>query len=177
VSLINAESKQTYQIPWSVLNEGGKTEEAISASYRLKDSIGQPVIGKCESANYKAYAGFWSAKPLLAMGVEEMQDARGGIQETRLFQNYPNPFNSLTAIRYSLAKSVDYGRPSAVSLRIYDISGRLVKTFDLTDGQSPTNQVIWNGIDEKGQRVAPGVYFYKLETNGYKNTKKLILLR
>jgi len=52
------DNQQTYIIPWSVLDAGGKVEEATSANYRLKDAIGQPVIGKCENANYRLYVGF-----------------------------------------------------------------------------------------------------------------------
>ena len=71
-SVASSQRKQIYNIPWSVLNEGGKTEEATSASYRLKDAIGQPVIGTCESASYKAYIGFWTPSPLEEIGIEEV---------------------------------------------------------------------------------------------------------
>ena len=55
---LQGDNQQTYIIPWSVLDAGGKVEEATSANYRLKDAIGQPVIGKCENANYRLYVGF-----------------------------------------------------------------------------------------------------------------------
>jgi len=178
LALVNLVEGQNYQIPWSVLNEGGNTEEATSTSYRLRDAIGQPVIGTCESADYKAYIGFWTPKPLGVVGVEEkFVESEALPLVYSLSQNYPNPFTDRTSIRYSLAMSAVGGRPSAVNLRIFDLSGRLVKTFDLTNNESPINQLIWTGRDEQGQKVAPGIYFYKLETNDYKNTKKLILLK
>ena len=49
---------QTYDVPWAVLNEGGETEEATSASYRIRDSIGQSVVGGSASASYTAGTGF-----------------------------------------------------------------------------------------------------------------------
>jgi hypothetical protein len=58
VHSLQGDNQQTYIIPWSVLDAGGKVEDATSANYRLKDAIGQPVIGKCENANYRLYVGF-----------------------------------------------------------------------------------------------------------------------
>ena len=173
-----ASSAATYVIPWSVLNEGGKVEEATSASYRLKDAIGQPVIGKCESANYKAYIGFWGPRPLWIVGVEEQfGDSDAFPQVYSLSQNYPNPMGNVTQIEYALPTA------SRVSMRIYNVSGQLVKTL-VDELQEPGQYSIsWSGRDEKGQRVAPGIYFYKFEahtglgTEDYKNTKKMILLR
>jgi len=195
-SILNSQTKQGYKIAWSTLNSGGNTEEATSASYRLKDAIGQPVVGEASSENYSASSGFWAAPQVQQIvGVEEMQEARSTRQETRLMQNYPNPFTERTSIQYTVAsrqrkdKNITTDYCLLTTLKIYDLTGRLVKTFDLTnnskgsDGQSPINQVVWDGRDQAGQRAAPGVYFYKfevhtgLETGGYKNTKKMILVR
>lgn len=183
-------SSQSYDIPWAVLNEGGKTEEATSASYRLKDAVGQPIIGKCESASYKAYIGFWAPTSLWVVGVGEKfgaQDAPPLVY--RLSQNYPNPMDNVTQIKYALPKA------SRVSMSVYNISGQLVKSL-VNELQEPGQYSIsWDAKDEKGQRVAPGVYFYTFEahtdlgthassgthtglvTEDYKNTKKIILLR
>lgn len=175
---LSSQTKQSYKLVWSTLNSGGSTESATSANYTLKDAIGQPIVGEASSENYSASSGFWSApQAQQVMGVEEKLITGFNTHETRLFQNYPNPFNTHTAISYSLAMSTVDGRPTAVSLKIFDLSGRLVKTFDLTNNERSINQVVWNGRDEQGQKVAPGIYFYKLETQGYKSTKKMILLR
>jgi hypothetical protein len=173
-----SETKQTYQIPWSVLNEGGKTEEATSTSYKLKDAIGQPLIGTCESASYKAYIGFWNPRPLGIVGVEEKFVESGTLPLVySLSQNYPNPFNSLTAISYSIAKLAVGGRSSAVSLKVYDLTGRLIRTL-VDEPQEPGYyKVSWDGEDDSGKRIAPGVYFYKLITGEYRFTKKMVILR
>lgn len=90
---------------------------------------------------------------------------------TALRQNFPNPFNPTTRIAYTLARS------SRVALRIYDVSGRLVKT--LVDGSMPAGnyEEIWNGTDNGGGRVASGVYFYRLSAPGFVSTRKMVLLR
>ncbi|MBN2183953.1 MAG: T9SS type A sorting domain-containing protein [Candidatus Krumholzibacteriota bacterium] len=88
-----------------------------------------------------------------------------------LRQNYPNPFNPNTRISFSISSS------SAVSLRIYDVSGRLVKTLlnkQLAAGVYNEN---WNGTDESGNLAASGVYFYSLVSKEFSRTRKMILLR
>jgi len=160
------------------LNEGGKTEEATSASYRLKDAIGQPVIGTCESANYKAYIGFWTPKLPGVVGVEEkLVESETHPLVYSLSQNYPNPFSSLTAISYSIAKSAVGGRSSAISLKVYDLTGRLVRTLVDRSQEPGYYKVSWDGRDDSGKQVAPGIYFYKLITDEYRFTKKLVILR
>jgi hypothetical protein len=90
-----------------------------------------------------------------------------------LDQNYPNPFNPSTSIRYSVSGD----GPMEVSLRIYNVAGRLVRT--LVDGQiAPAEyEVIWNGRNEGDQEVASGLYFYRLQVSDYVETKKMVLLR
>ncbi|RQW02810.1 MAG: T9SS C-terminal target domain-containing protein, partial [Calditrichaeota bacterium] len=88
-----------------------------------------------------------------------------------LSQNYPNPFNPVTDIKFSLAKT------GKVQLVVYDILGRKVKTLinsTMTFGKHSTQ---WNGTDEFGNRVSSGIYFYRLDTKEFKQTKKMILMK
>jgi len=166
-----ATSTTTYVIRWSVFNAGGKTEEATSESYRLKDAIGQPFIGKCESANYKLKVGFWAAKQVQVGIAEKFAESSTIPQIYSLSQNYPNPMVYATKIEYTLPKD------SQISLRIYNISGQLVKTL-VEEQQSAGNyKVSWDGRDESGKKVTSGIYFYKLQTQNYTQTRKLTLLR
>ncbi len=85
----------------------------------------------------------------------------------RLGNNYPNPFNPRTSISYSLSKSAN------VSLKVYDVKGRLVET--LADGyKSPaTHTVEWNA-----DKVASGIYFYSLSVNNNPvETRRMVLLK
>jgi hypothetical protein len=89
-----------------------------------------------------------------------------------LYQNVPNPFNPTTIISYDVPAGV-----GKVTLRIYDVRGRLVRT--LVDGvQTPgEKRVVWYGRDNRGNRVATGVYFYRMTAPGVTVTKKMLLLR
>ena len=88
-----------------------------------------------------------------------------------LSQNYPNPFTSSTVIRYSCSCL------SRVSLKIYDITGRLVRT--LVDGKQRAGRytVRWDGKDNKGRNVASGVYFVRLTAGEDTASRKLVILR
>jgi flagellar hook assembly protein FlgD len=89
-----------------------------------------------------------------------------------LLHNYPNPFNPRTTISFNLPQE------TAVRLRVYDLSGHLVRTL-LNGGvvQEGRNEVVWNGRDDSGQRAASGVYFYCLEAAGYSETKRMVLVK
>jgi hypothetical protein len=89
----------------------------------------------------------------------------------QLSQNSPNPFNERTIISYQLPLE------SQVSLKVYDLTGRLVRT--LRDSEEPAGfyTVAWDRKDESGRAVANGIYFYRLETPGFEATKKMILLK
>jgi hypothetical protein len=91
---------------------------------------------------------------------------------TSLDQNYPNPFNPTTTIKYTLAER------GQVSLKVYNVAGQLVRTL-VNDVQTPdaVRPVTWNGLNDSGQPVASGVYFYKLVTNNFSQTKKMVLLK
>jgi hypothetical protein len=91
----------------------------------------------------------------------------------KLSQNYPNPFNPSTKIRFHVK---DKG---LVTLKIYDVAGRLVET--LMDAElvpkSEGYTVTWDGTGRNGNRVASGVYFYRLTAKGFEKTRKLVLLK
>ena len=76
------------------------------------------------------------------------------------------------AIRYSIAAR------GHVRLKIYDVGGRLVRTL-VDQVQAPTDggyQVVWDGLNDGGQRAGSGVYFYELDSPGFTATRKLVLL-
>ncbi len=89
----------------------------------------------------------------------------------QLHASAPNPFRGTTQIRFDLP------RPGKVSLRVFDVTGRLVRT--LVDGEEPAGfrSVIWDGLDETGKRSSAGVYFYALDAEDKSFRKKMIQLR
>jgi len=89
----------------------------------------------------------------------------------RLLENYPNPFNPMTTIRYSTTQ------PGVVTLKVFDVTGRLVNT--LVNAQMPEgiHRIAWNGRDSNGNEVSTGVYFYTIETPGSNTTAKMMLIK
>lgn len=99
--------------------------------------------------------------------------ARGRSNEIWLARNYPNPCNqSGTTIGYFIPA----GR-EAVSLIIYDVLGRRIKTLANTVQGPGEYRIRWNGRNDSGVLVAPGVYFYKLSVGNKSQTKKLVFFR
>ena len=88
-----------------------------------------------------------------------------------LMQNYPNPFNPSTVIRYVLEKS------EHVKLDIYDYSGKHVKSLLNGYSKPGLRQVRWNGENENGEKVAAGIYIYKIIKSNHVHSKKMILLK
>ncbi|UCG51845.1 MAG: T9SS type A sorting domain-containing protein [Candidatus Latescibacterota bacterium] len=91
----------------------------------------------------------------------------------KLENAYPNPFNPTTTIKYSIAEG------GSVTLRIYNAAGQLVRTL-VDEVQSPQPEGFsktWKGLNEQGQPVSSGVYFYKLTAKGFAQTKKMVLLK
>ena len=88
-----------------------------------------------------------------------------------LFPNYPNPFNPTTTIQFSL--------PQAESVRreIFDPLGRRVQTLFAGRLEAGLHQQVWQGRDETGERVASGVYFYRLWTHNGEQTCRMLLLK
>jgi hypothetical protein len=90
---------------------------------------------------------------------------------TRLEQNSPNPFNPTTAIRFSLASK------ETVTLAVFDLGGRLVRTLVNEPRGLGSHSVTWDGRDNAGASVASGVYFYRLDAGKFTSTKKMVLLK
>ncbi len=88
-----------------------------------------------------------------------------------LKQNYPNPFNPTTAISYQLPQR------SKVTLKIYNLLGKAVRTLVDKDQIAGSYSVIWDMHDDNGQMVSSGIYMYRLHTSDYMETRKMILIR
>ncbi len=100
-------------------------------------------------------------------GVDEFEPARLALKG-----NYPNPFNPRTTIAYDLPT------PSRVSIEVFDIAGRHVRT--LVDGEprdAGSHTAVWSGLDASGQRVASGVYLCRLEVDGVVFSRRMVLLK
>jgi hypothetical protein len=104
------------------------------------------------------------AKDILATsGPNELQPV--------LYQNRPNPFNPTTVISYELADAGD------VELRVYNVRGALVKVLESAYRPAGRHDITWDATNDRGERVASGVYFYQLQTAAFSRTRKMVFLR
>ena len=95
---------------------------------------------------------------------------------TAVKQNYPNPFNPETWIPFTLSEA------ATVRMKIYDTAGLKIREIDLgfveAGNYSEKGQAIyWDGRNQSGERVASGTYFYRLQTDHFSQTKKMIILK
>jgi len=121
------------------------------------------------NANQKAYAAWWLFARLggwvPSMEITNNNDGKS-IRIFRLEQNYPNPFNSHTSIDYQLFRKRD------VTLEIYNITGEKIVEIVHKEQLPGMYTIDWNSFD-----VSSGVYVYKLTTNNFSKTKKMLLLK
>jgi hypothetical protein len=96
----------------------------------------------------------------------------GTPEKFALHQNHPNPFNPTTTIRFDVP--TDGGM---VTLRIYDVSGRLVRSLVNGDQTAGEKNVTWDGRNDAGNPVATGTYLYRLTGPGFEQTRKMVFLK
>jgi len=90
-----------------------------------------------------------------------------------LAQNYPNPFNTSTTIEFCVLHPVE------TKVVIFNLKGQIVKTLELHPTQQGKQKLTWNGVDDSGEKIASGIYFYSLIASGVTNNlemKKMIYL-
>ncbi|MBN1826994.1 MAG: family 16 glycosylhydrolase [Candidatus Eisenbacteria bacterium] len=109
---------------------------------------------------------YWDAG--IDTGVEEAEAA--GVRRFLPISNVPNPFNALTEIRFDLPSGGPY------EIVIFDVAGRRVAGFRGI-GNSGTNTLQWNGLDDSGRPVSSGAYFYRLEAGERRETRKMTLVK
>jgi hypothetical protein len=118
-------------------------------------------------AGHTLYAGFWHVWKETVTGIEEEPP----VYADWLYQNYPNPFNPTTTIRYTVAET------SPVDITIYNVRGERVRRL-LSETMPPgPHEVTWDGTNDRGQQVASGVYFYRLQVGGFADVKKMVVLK
>ncbi|MCK4529648.1 MAG: T9SS type A sorting domain-containing protein [Candidatus Marinimicrobia bacterium] len=88
-----------------------------------------------------------------------------------LSQNWPNPFNPSTTLQYGLPEVSD------IKLNIFDITGRKIKQWSISNQQPGWHKVIWDGTDMNGNMVSTGVYIYSLIAGDFVDTKKMVFMK
>ncbi|MFQ5751032.1 MAG: endonuclease/exonuclease/phosphatase family protein [bacterium] len=166
-SLMNQET--FYLLPGSytaVGNDGRHFNLAVNdrINTSLPDSIVQALF--LASDHLPVYADFI---------IDQVNSVENPLSNPRvkfiLNQNYPNPFNAETQIIYTVPHS------SHISLNIYNVTGQKIRTLVDDVSAAGVHRTTWNGLNDSGQEIASGIFFYRLEAQGSSLVKKLILLR
>jgi len=166
----------TYQIRYSAFASAGGAPVTVG-SVRLGQSAGQSVTGAGEHATAPKFAesaGYWHwAGPFPLVGVEPP----GPVPEVLAFAlepGAPTPFEHSTAIRYALPTETG---SVPVALKVYDLSGRLVRVLDQGTREAGVHRVNWDGTDGAGHLLGGGVYFAHITAGPYAATRRLVLTR
>ena len=121
----------------------------------LADSVDQVIELSLKFQILTPYTAFYADPNDPNSAVEDKEEAvpNGFV----LHQNYPNPFNPSTTIRYELPSD------GFVTLKICDLSGRLLRVLVSASEIAGEHAVLWDGTDDAGFKVAAGIYLYQLE--------------
>jgi len=104
-------------------------------------------------------------------GVLDNTEGTAVSRQLSLLQNYPNPFNSSTGIEFAISV------PSFILLKVYDLRGREVRELAAGQYVAGRHTVVWDGRDRHDRPLASGIYFYRLQTGNFVDTRKMVLLK
>jgi hypothetical protein len=136
------------------------------------DTCTDPINGKVEMANVDITFRPKIKRGYMRYGPADVDDNTPVLPSAiALKQNYPNPFNPETNIEFALPKGGN------VSIEVFNVLGQKVKTLISEYKDAGTYSVRWDGTNNNGMAVPSGVYFYRMVTEGFSQTNKMIMLR
>jgi len=174
-STVGVAFAQTYHLTEYALTSAGGKESG--GAYILSASAGLAVTGVDEGpASSPLYAedlGFWRWGHLPVLGVN---DPSGPAEVTHfaLSPSIPNPSSRQTTIRYAIPSSAGV---ITVSLKLYDLTGRMMRDLDSGSRTPGVHTVMWDGRDTDGALVRGGIYFYRIVAGHFTASRRLALVR
>ena len=126
------------------------------------------VRSKDNSGNTSIYSAIGS---FVGQGITDVEESAIIPEKFEVSQNYPNPFNPSTVINYALPKA------EFVTIRIYNMLGQEVATLLNNEVNAGVYNIMWNGMDNSGTKVATGTYIYRVVAGDNVVSKKMILLK
>ena len=164
-----------FDITWFTVDSGGHTF-STGGSFQLGGTCGQPDAGVLTGGNFTLSGGFWlqgnslSAVPEEPPWPDTTEDSELPF-ELRITAGLMNPFRHETGIRLELPSTLP------VEIRVFDLSGRLVR--QLFNGHLPpgTHHLAWNGKSDRDQRLASSVYLLHIRAGNQVVKKPVVLLR
>ena len=134
-----------------------------STNYAVNGTLGQIDYGKLASTNYTYFAGFWRG----AYHITSVEDILFDLPTSyELYQNFPNPFNPTTIIKYDLPVA------SNVKINVYNLLGQKITT--LQDNFKPAGK---HTISFNASNLSSGMYFYIIESEGFRKVKRMVLAK
>jgi hypothetical protein len=109
-------------------------------------------------------------------GIKENKNAEVRIRNSKLMHILPNPFGREILINYSLDKSSN-SNFTHCDMRIYDVSGKLIKTLINGNQESGHHSIKWDGTIKGGRKLSSGVYFIRFESGNHTETEKIYLIK
>jgi hypothetical protein len=169
----NSESEDGYTVERKVGQSGQyqKLKDVNANTTTLEDDAviqGQVYFYKIRAFNSNITSAYSNEVSVTITDVAEIYVIPSAFE---LSQNYPNPFNPSTIIKFALPKA------SNVQLKIYDLNGQLVSTLVNEVKSAGYHSVRWSGKDSFGKNVASGIYLYVIDAAGYRDTKKMLLIK
>jgi hypothetical protein len=147
--------------------ERGMTDETGCYDFATNLNYGDEYVITAVKDGFTVARKFYS--PSMSLDADEEENALPAGH--RLDQNFPNPFNPVTIIPYNL------GGNSDMVIDIINVLGQQIKTFKI-DGQSSGNHTItWDGITDHGDKAPSGIYFYRMQTGDFQQTRKMVLVK
>ena len=137
--------------------------EQSSGDFTIAEN--SPCIGSGENGTDIGALGVGCETAILSLGKELLPD------NFVLHQNYPNPFNPTTEISYDIPEA------SVVSLSIYDLMGREIRTMINSEQTAGFKNIQWNATDNLGKSVPAGMYIYTIQAGEFRQTRKMVLLK
>ena len=118
----------------------------------------------------------------LTPGISELAGHKSQVTSHELGQNFPNPFSHSTQIAYSVWHMAEGNeaishKPLAISLKVYDLTGRLVRTLVDEEVEPGFHMALWDGQDSSGRRVSSGIYFYRLTAGDFTAVRSMMMLK
>ncbi len=174
------------ELPVSVTMDGGAVEGAVVCVMSIDRSVYEVATTDAAGAalltldpgehddlllTVTAPNGIPYGASIGVVGTTGVVSPDGGASVTALLPNYPNPFRDATSVAFQLSES---GR---VTIAIYDVSGRLVRTLLDRRHDAGASSVRWDGRDESGRPVASGTYFARMQTDESRFDRKVLLIK